>query len=526
MHIDSVIKRDIIIYNKLKANIRAALKLKDYEKALKSIHIASNFAWQVHIGLWYDKELEDILSNIGLQLKKKIKNKQQKSNPDLRGIRIAYITSSLNDIGGHSRVLKYYFDILNEKFKDQILFITNSLNQLQPWQNLKNSLTNQGLKIYELNHNKSFVERIYKLNQLLERHAPNIIFLFIHPDDVIVIPTIIALSNKPIIYFVNHSDHSFWLGKNITDCLIEFREEGAKFSRKYRKIEVDQLIVPLTTYIKPKITSRSYFGVPEKSTFSISVGNFWKVIESSEFKYFKTIENILKKFPDHYHMLITTAHSEEFRTNNKDIRKRFIIDGPFPNLDHVYGAADFLISTFPVGGGTVKVESMACKLPLIAINNKKCSLFSFNDDLPKNYPFIASSNQEIVDFASQLIQNPKSREKKGTQLFDQYKQKLSPKIVKELLFNIINGEFEKIPSFNEESFNKSMVSYELEYVNSHIYKYPKVKSLLLNNLKYSLFSFKQRIFFFIEGLIRREFKSFIEIIDFAIIALLGRHPKY
>ena len=80
------------------------------------------------------------------------------------------------------------------------------------------------------------IERIKELIRLLTQESPDFLILYIHPNDVVVVPALCALPSKPPTIFFNHADHVFWLGRNIIDYLIEWREEGAKYSKKFRKI--------------------------------------------------------------------------------------------------------------------------------------------------------------------------------------------------------------------------------------------------------------------------------------------------
>ncbi len=519
------VKKSINIYNQLKSKAISLFNAGDYENSLNYIWITATYAWQVHLGIWYDADLENILFELGKRITHKKRQTSKRFSSEKKH-KIVHIANFVYDAGGHSGLIKQWIDILNKKYKNQALYIT-SPNQTLNYPNLKNFLESKNVEIIEFPQNITHLEKIRQLIKLLEKHNPENLFLYIHPYDVIIIPALTALYKKPKTFFFNHLDFTFWLGRNIIDELIEFRAEGAKYSKKFREININQHIIPLTTNITPKTVSKEVFGVPENSTLSISIGSFWKVIPDSKYNYFKTIEKILEKFPNHYHMLVTDPPKtipKELLPTNPDIKKRFIITGPFIDLKPVYGTADFLISTFPCGGGMVRAEAMACGIPIIASLNKEFSLLSINDYLPHNYPFIALREIEIINHCSQLIKNPKLREETGKQLYDYFTQKLSPEIVSDLLYNIIEGKTSKNIPFSYQPYNEPEIKYNIDYAYSTIYKYyPKIRSIFFSllNLKQSLFSIKMRIRFYIESLRRKEIKSKKDILKFAFFAILG-----
>lgn len=520
-------KKDLDSFNALKLKAVKSFKNKQIEKALDYAYIAASYAWETQFGIWYDNELEGLLTEIGVNLRK---NKNSSIPPSKKetSLKIAHIASSLSDAGGHSQVLKQWVGLLNEKTDKQIVYVTNSrLSGSFP--DLSAYLRGKGVQIQELSCENPYLDRIKTLVNLIDQDAPDCLILYIHPNDVIVIPALCALSYKPLTIFFNHADHTFWLGKNIIDNLIDWREEGAKCSRYFRKID-SSCIIPLTTVIQPQKQSRESFNVPSNSTLSISVGSFHKVLGDPECNYFRTIEEILKKFPDHYHMLVTDLQSKEtgnqYIINDQAIRRRFIITGPITNLQPVYGAADFLIETFPATGGMVRVEAMASRLPVLAFHNKKVPLLSDVDSLPVNYPFVASNKDELLLYSTKLIENAKLRQELGQELFDQYQKSMNPIIIGNLLFGIVNQNRQVLATKINTPISEN-IEYDMEYLRSlrsnrpQTNFYTNARLLSLSTSKHSSFSFLARTEFLIKALNNREFESSKIMAKNMVLATLG-----
>ena len=513
-------RQDFDSYNDIKSRAIAAFKDGELERSLDYTYIAVSYAWGIHFGKWYDEELEDLLSEIGLNIRSEYTLTKTSKKKD--GKRIAHIASFLSDIGGHPEVLKQWIGLLSENIGEQTLYITSVPNVPSVYPYLKNFLQSKGVEVHELSYNHRYIERIKELIRLLTQESPDFLILYIHPNDVVVVPALCALSSKPPTIFFNHADHVFWLGRNIIDYLIEWREEGAKYSKKFRKIN-RSYVIPLTTDIKPQKVPKESFGIPENSTLSISIGSFYKVLGDPELDYFRTIEGILKQFPNHYHMLVTTSPSivKNHLTSDKDIRRRFIITGPIAKVEPVYGVADLLIETFPIAGGMVRVEAMACKLPIVAFHNRKSPLFSETDALPADYPFVAFTKDEIVEYSSKLLENPMLRKNVGEELYSRYKQKMSPEKVGNLLHDIIRGNEHISSSMIEAQGSEKEPEYDLEYVRRRDSFAINEKLLIQAALKRSSFSFEDRIKFYIKALKNKEFQSRKRIVRGAVLALGG-----
>ncbi|MGB9980318.1 hypothetical protein, partial [Methanobacterium sp.] len=323
---DEKFKEELKHYNSIKNCAVSAFNHEEFDKALDYIHAAASIAWRHHLGIWYDDDLESLLFKIGNSLQDKtipIKSKKGKKN--------AYIATNIKDIGGNPEVLKQWSKLLKSNFEEQDLYITHSYTSYTPITYSSGFLDDTELNVHEFSFRDSNIKRIKELIRALSNDSPENIFLFIEPSDVIAIPAIYALNKKPKVIFFNHSDHSFWLGRNVMDYLIDLRDEGVKYSRENRHIN-NSYIVPITTDIKPKLTTENKWGISKDSTVSVSIGSFYKVLGDPQINFFDIIEELLNEFPDHYHIFITNPPSRDILEDyidDPDIMERFIIDGPY-----------------------------------------------------------------------------------------------------------------------------------------------------------------------------------------------------
>ncbi len=503
-------------YNSIKANAFSSFKAGNLEKALDYIYIAGLMAWQNHLGFWCDDELENLLLQIGMKIRDDNSSKKNTGGSK----KITFIGSNImvkkGLCAGHCGVLKQWAELLGYDSQKQSLYITHC----HPYNTSRLKIESlAGVPAYNLSEHESYLKRIHDLINHINDDAPDDIFLFIDPNDVIAITALNALQNKPRIFFFNHADHLFWLGKSAANYFIEFRGKGAEYSKKYRNIN-ESYIIPLTASIKPKKSSLIEWKIKKNATISISIGRFNKVMADNGI-YFRTIRELLERFPNHYHIFVTDPPSfdfiKEYLGDNEDIKERFIITGPYSDLSPFYGMADFLIDTFPESGSMVQIEAMSCKLPVVAYFNKKFSLASAMDFLPSKYPFIGSTKGEIINHSAELIGNPEIKKYWGKRLYSIYHQELAPENIQKTLMNILYNNQKPVKTPLEEC------EYDREYVRG---LYGSEKSEIYNRLiiqsvfKDSEFSIKDNFGFYLNALKNDEFNVKQKLM-YALMSLIG-----
>jgi len=538
---DYNVKYDLELYQSIKNRAITEFYQGNLENSVDCARVAALSAWQCHCGLWYDDDLDNLLKKIGISLIDSVNAVSNKPEPS----KIAYITSAIN-VGGLTRLLNQWMVFLNKHFTTKELYITNTYTSHRNFYCTQNTFKDPELQFYNLSCHKKYTDRIKELIELLIKEPPEQVILFIDPDDVIAISAINAakhclkeLNHDLRVIYVNHADHAFWLGRNIINTLVNFRKEGALFSEKYRRM--NSLVIPISSNIQPKKVSKDNFNIDNNSTISLSVGTFPKVMGHGKHNYFRTITRLLREYPNHYHFFITNPPKQDilndYLPDDDEIRRRFVVAGPFPDLVPYYGVADFLIETFPLTGYTVQVEAMSFHLPIVAFKNEKFPLFSSTANMP-SYPFTATTEEGIINLCGKLIKNQELREELGNQLYTYYSREMEHKRVYSLLKDMINDGINYLDDVTDGKENDGVedeqiksdkmitdgCSYDINESRVFCANLKPYKQLLLQSiLKKSTFSIKERIEFFKESIRRNEFDSRIELYKYIIPLIFGRN---
>jgi glycosyltransferase involved in cell wall biosynthesis len=433
-------------YSWFKSKACKAYQDKNYEQALAFAHLAATFAWQIHIGFWYDSELERLLKKLGADIAAELPPQKETPPKETETLLVVHIATALYEMGGHSKVVRTWINALQNNCR-QTLYIVGDESS-KPISFLQD-LVEKGVQVRSSSCADSYVDRIKWLIANLEQDPPQKIILYIHPNDVLTIATLNGLRHKVPIVFFNHSDH-FWVGRDIVDHLVEWRNESIKYSRKYRQIP-NSSVVPLTFDIKiekhDKNSSKKQFDIPLTATVSLTVGREEKVSGDPNWNYYLTIEKLLEKNPNHYHISIGTPLKNP--QLNPAVQRRFIILDRSPQVSIFYNLADFLIESFPAIGGTVRIEAIAYHLPIVAVHNRKFSLLSDSDALPPDYPFQASNTDEVVDCGSKLVENSDLRTNLGDGLAEYYNDNFGYDHIRQLILETVLGQAKRIANTDD-----------------------------------------------------------------------------
>lgn len=473
--VSAIVNKFTNIYENIKRDAFQLYKKNRMEECLETILVLSTFAWWYHFGYWYDEELEEIIEDIGFRLLKDKVSIAESLKSDMNSV--LFLTTHLTDSGGHTEAMKFWINCLSDIFKN--IYLVSTEAYCKTFKNISDIGVNEKVEYIKLTENK-YTDKILKLANILIQVKPSYIFLFVDPNDIVSLAALGYLKTKmnTRIIFFNHSDHTFWIGKRFIDILVEFRSYSIGISRVFRGFEGKIVVVPLTTQIHNNIMNTNVkLTLPLKldkdhNTVSLSIGAPWKFVSDGYWDYFKVVKNILRNAENHIHILITKKDKyieRNFSEFPRELKNRFKIMYDVSNPLPYYKVSDFIIESFPVIGGTVRLEAMALGKPVIFIKNNKSGLFSVTDVIPPSYRYIASNNKEVIQHAEVLLKNREEREKAGKLLKRYFDENFAPEKVCMIIKSLLNGKNEiyfrnqdKL-SFNIYEDNKYLFYHDFTY---------------------------------------------------------------
>ncbi|MDA7819980.1 glycosyltransferase family 4 protein [Flavobacteriaceae bacterium] len=330
---------------------KISLNLNEVDQSLNYLKLASTIGWLCPFKYNFgDNEIEEILKKISLNIRFQEYEATEKI--------ILYCTS-IRDFG--ALVQQYLYNL-----PDVTLIVHDKIIQSENRDILK-FVNDKQIKYHYLGDAESFSEKIKYMNNIVQELKPKKVFLHFDPNDVFGATYFIKL--KHIAYFINASDHLFWIGKNCFSTIIDFRKYGYWFTRSIRKINnVNHIVLPFYP-ILPKENFRDEKIIPKNKIIGISGGNLYKYNQDPDLLFFKIIIKLLKKNPNFYFILCGSGDSTLIRKliKKNNIDERFKIYGFRRDFSEIIKRSDIYFNSYPMAGGLAPLYALNHKVPVVSI---------------------------------------------------------------------------------------------------------------------------------------------------------------
>jgi hypothetical protein len=324
----------------LKAQLKLKIQNKEWEKALRIIITASALLYKTNI-YYKDEDLERAISIISAEMNLVKNTDSWEANPenvifydgfgfDQRGLIQIYLRALCP--------IKKVIYITLPQYKDRIPNVLNLLEQY-------------GGEVYFLEL-PTYEVGVVRLNEIVQKVKPMHFFFYSYPTDVVGTTVMAAYKELMKRYLINLTDHAFWLGENMIDVCIEFRNIGAQISDIYRGIPKDKMImIPYYPIVDEKEEFLGFpFEVKQNQKVIFSGGSLYKTLGDDN-KYYKMVSGILEKYPD---VIFWYAGIGDRRQMDKIIERypgRAFITEERSDLFQVLKHCYFYLSTYPMPGG-------------------------------------------------------------------------------------------------------------------------------------------------------------------------------
>jgi len=395
-----MITKNIVIhhYDLFKKDAFRYFEKQDIERSVKYINLTAHIGYKYNFQ-YCDDELEVLLSNISSYIIPKLLQFQPIKN------RIC-----LFDSFGNNRVLtqQYIKAIISLNLDLLYIYTSKTLDKGVEEEILKYKTS----RIIKLDKS-TFTENLTVGVEEIVKFKPQFIIEQFTPWDILGI-CICNVVKSSIRYFINLTDHAYWLGKNSADYILEFRNYGAYLSRYHRNIPAEKLV--FQPYY-PMDASKEFLGFPPEATSDniilFSGSDYYKIYGKNG-HFFKMVKRILLENENVVFLLAGSGDTNPIKAFIKEnnFQKRFLLLGYRSDINEVIKHIDIYVNTYPVIGGLMSQYAAVNNKPIIGFTDE--DLYSFNDteDLLQTRLKGSLVRTTIDDFhlyLNELIKNEDSR---------------------------------------------------------------------------------------------------------------------
>ncbi len=268
-----------------------------------------------------------------------------------------------------------------------------------------------------------FLERADRVAEAIREHDIDVVFYHCGPTEQITI-RVAALHPARVQINVNHATE---VDADIFEGFAHLFQNGLERSRFPHR---PSRWIPLISDIEDRLAvcspaSRMDFDVVGAETVSGTFGNLFKA--SSE-EYIRTLVRILERFPKHYHLIAGSGDEEPLRQGLDAAgllsRVRFL--GYMDDVAPILNLIDVYLNTFPVSGGQSILEPMSIAKPVVVLKYAEATHFNAGAELAGIPEAVVDSEDEYVELASRLIEDPGLRDQHGAKLQRQFRENFRP----------------------------------------------------------------------------------------------------
>jgi hypothetical protein len=446
--------------------------------AVKHMELTARIGYKYNFR-YSDDEIENLIEIIGKEIIHTKISYERKPN------KIVFYDSLSND--NRALTQQYIRALINANY--ELLYITSKEKiGIDIYEELKNYQKAEVLII----RGNSINEKIENSLEKIMSFQPSKAFLHFTPWDILGFVLWSQLKGLER-YFINLTDHAYWLGKNTADYFLEFRKYGAWLSVNHRKIPIEKLL--FQSYY-PLETGKKFAGFPvdtNNRVIAFAGSNFNKVY-GDNFTFFNLIKDVLKNNPKLIFFFAGNGNCKPFinfiKKNN--LQSKLIYIGNRSDIDEVIKRVDIYVNTYPIIGGLMSSYAAIHNIPIIGYTDE--ILFDFNNtydllDIPDNGRIVITSKKDFLSLFTALVNDLEERRKN---MVDIKNSIISKSNFDQLLIQNIKYQKNRItidgyePKIDLEKVFNLYYDITVNYLKDH-------HLLIYSSLKYELFRCKMSI---------------------------------
>ncbi len=198
----------------------------------------------------------------------------------------------------------------------------------------------------------------------------DVVVLHLFPYDIIPVLALSAGCDSVKTLFVNHSDHTFWIGASVADWIADLRRQSTQFLRNRRGLDLNQssiLPIPIV-HSPPKVTrpeAKRALGYEPNVVLLLTIATPFKYSALGQIAFLDIVTPVVAQFPEAVLIAVGPNPEGSWRSANIQTNGRIVPLGIRWDNDLLYAAADVYLDSVPFSSITSLLEAGRHGLPLL-----------------------------------------------------------------------------------------------------------------------------------------------------------------
>ncbi len=390
----------------------------DLSAAVGLAHVAARYAHPANVGLFASPRLERTLLNIGRQIPQLSSHATYRRDNKLRNV--LHVLSYAQPIGGDSRFAwRWIQEDRNSRHSVAITTQSDLNGKYEIPQVIKSAAENSGGFLRVLNAPTSKpLQQARELRSLCQN--ADIVVLHLYPYDIIPVIALAVGCDFSKTLFINHADHTFWIGGSVAHSVVHLRKQSSDFLKDRRGLHPEKSsLLPVPLGHTPPFTAREEakcaLGYDPDVVLLLTIATPFKYSAPGETGFLELVTPVLQQFPNAILIAIGPSPAGDWRSAHIQTNGRIVACGKRWDNDLYYAAADVYLDSVPFSSTTSLLEAGSRGIPLLGYRNMNQELELLGPGAPgfENVMEVASDPELYRTLLGHFISDVNFRQQRG-----------------------------------------------------------------------------------------------------------------
>lgn len=346
--------------------------------------IAARIAYPADVGLFASARLERLLIRIGQTIE--VDATPPERCPSSR-LRVLHVLSYTRPIGGDTRfALRWIVEDAGNLHSVAVTTQADLSGASEMPLHLERAVTNTGGSLDFVDEATSCpLQQAARLRRLCQ--SADIVALHLFPYDIIPILALSAGCDGVRTIFVDHSDHTFWVGASVAHLIAHLRTQSPEFLLRCRgALAEESVLLPIPLAYKPPSVSRSeakrLLGYRRDETILLTIASPFKYSAPGRLGLLDLAVPVLREHSDARLLAVGPTADGAWEAASVETNGRVAALGGRSENSLLYAAADIYLDSVPFSSITSLLEAGCHGTPLLGYTPPTADLWQLGPGAP------------------------------------------------------------------------------------------------------------------------------------------------